>query len=170
MAFSLSRGAFIFKVGFVKVATYGCTVLLTKIKTWSHYHLVLCAVYKINPFRVPLHVLLKEVLKLKGTVLACQPTVGLIPVGPQGLIGYGTLLRSRVRQLKAPPPLSTNNHFFYRYLYTSGERFFTTRHFNWIYSRVQYMFASTTWGFLKYCTKSIRKKKGCTKERNPLWN
>lgn len=111
MALDLSRGAFVFK--FVKVATYGCKALLTKIKTRSHNHLVLCAVYKINPFRVPLHVLLKEVLKLKGTALACQPTVWLIPVGPKGLIGYGTLLHSRscATRLKAPPP-SAVNHFF----------------------------------------------------------
>jgi len=54
------------------VATHGCTVLLTKIKTRSYSHLALCADYKINPFRVPLDVLLKEVLKLKGAVLACQ--------------------------------------------------------------------------------------------------
>jgi hypothetical protein len=72
MALSLRTRAFIFKVIFVKVATHGCTVLLTKIKTRSYSHLALCADYKINPFRVPLDVLLKEVLKLKGAVLACQ--------------------------------------------------------------------------------------------------
>jgi len=34
-----------------------------------------------------------------------MPTICLIPAGPQGLIGYGTLLnsRSRVTWLKAPP-------------------------------------------------------------------
>lgn len=94
-----------------------------------------------------------------------MPTVSLIPVGPQGLIGYGTRLYSCscITWLKAPPPPHTTiTHFFYLYT-SSGKRFFTARHFNWIYSSVPVDVRKHHMRFLKYYTKSICKKEGCTK-------
>lgn len=95
-----------------------------------------------------------------------MPTICLIPVDPQGLIGYATLLHSCscITRPKAPPstPHTTITHFSYLYT-SSGKRFFTARHFNWIYSRVPVDVHKHHMRFLKYYTKSICKKEGCTK-------